>query len=168
MISIIVPIYNAEKYLEECLESIRSQTFTDFEAILINDGSTDKSLEICKTYKTHDNRFHIIDNANHGVCYTRNLGLREAKGEFIAFIDADDKYDCDFLECLFYEITNKKADIAVCDFYSEKGCEHPEWKCEKINCQDIFPMYMQGAFCNRIMNKLYCRSVVSDGTLLEA
>ena len=90
-ISIIIPCYNQAKYLEECLQSVAQQTFTDWECILINDGSTDKTEEISKKWLEKDDRFQYIFTENKGVSNARNLGLEKAKGDFIQFLDADDK-----------------------------------------------------------------------------
>lgn len=89
-LSIIIPVYNAEKTIERCINSILNQEFKDFEIILINDGSTDRSGEICSTYVNKDSRIKLYSQSNGGVSSARNVGLREAKGEFITFIDADD------------------------------------------------------------------------------
>ena len=87
-LSIIIPVYNAEKTIERCINSILNQEFKDFEIILINDGSTDRSGEICSTYVNKDSRIKLYSQSNGGVSSARNVGLREAKGEFIIFIDA--------------------------------------------------------------------------------
>lgn len=96
-VSIIIPVYNVEKYIARCIESVLNQTFNDFELILINDGSKDKSLEIMNNYK-NDNRVIIIDQKNMGPAKTRNKGIEEAKGEYIMFIDSDDYIDKDYIE----------------------------------------------------------------------
>ena len=96
-ISVIVPVYNSEKYLYNCLQSIRNQQFTDFEVIIIDDGSTDNSLQICKDFAQQDNRFKIIHKKNEGVSIARNQGLKLAQGKWIAFIDSDDEISTDFL-----------------------------------------------------------------------
>lgn len=101
MISVIVPIYNTEKYLDKCLDSIQNQTFTDFEVIMVDDGSTDKSSEICKQYE-EDSRFKYYYKYNGGSSSARNLGLKQASGEYIAFVDSDDMLDPDYLETLAY------------------------------------------------------------------
>lgn len=98
LISIIIPIYNGEKYLSKCLDSILAQRFTDFELLLINDGSVDSSLEICRRYATNDERIRIFDIPNGGVSAARNLGIANAKGEWVMFIDADDWVEQRLLE----------------------------------------------------------------------
>ena len=97
MISIIVPVYNVESYLKECLESIQKQTYTNFEVILVNDGSTDYSKDICEEYCRKDSRFHLINQKNQGQSIARNRGVAESTGEFIVFIDSDDIVKFDLL-----------------------------------------------------------------------
>lgn len=114
-ISVIVPVYNCEKYLEKCINSILSQSFEDFELILINDGSTDSSLEICKKYSYLDNRIVLINQKNMGVSNTRKKGITLAKGNYICFIDSDDYIDKDSLKILFKNINESSVDIVCCN-----------------------------------------------------
>ena len=97
-ISIIIPVYNSEKYLSKCIDSILNQTYKDFELLLINDGSKDNSLSIMKEYSLKDNRIKVIDQKNMGVAKTRNKGIELATGEYITFIDNDDTIQIDYLE----------------------------------------------------------------------
>lgn len=90
MLTIIVPIYNTENYLSECIDSILNQSYKDIELILINDGSTDNSSSICDEYSSKDKRIKVIHIENRGVSYARNTGLSIAKGEYITFVDSDD------------------------------------------------------------------------------
>ena len=113
LISIIVPIYNVEKYLRQCLDSIRDQSYQNFECLLINDGSPDNSADICKEYVSKDPRFRYIEKEHGGVSSARNLGLEHSKGEYITFIDSDDWVDSDYLEVLYKSLTDEKADVAV-------------------------------------------------------
>lgn len=108
LVSIIIPVYNAEKYLHKCVESVLSQTYKNLQIILINDGSTDKSKEICNHLATRDERVCVIHNSNHGVSYTRNLGIEKALGEFICFLDSDDWLSSEFIEIF---INDFSADI---------------------------------------------------------
>lgn len=112
-ISVILPIYNGEKYLEACLESVRSQTFTDFECLCVNDGSPDNSAEIVERFIEKDSRFILINQENAGVSAARNTGIDTAKGEFIAFIDQDDMYHSQILEVLLHMIITTCADVAA-------------------------------------------------------
>lgn len=108
LISIIVPVYNTEEYIGECIESILNQTYTNFELILVNDGSTDDSLDICRQYEGKDMRVKILNKTNGGVSSARNFGLREATGDFISFVDSDDIIRPDYLE---YLVSNVEDDI---------------------------------------------------------
>jgi Glycosyltransferases involved in cell wall biogenesis len=112
-ISVVIPVYNVEKYLEECLDSVISQTLRDIEIICVNDGSTDNSLEILKGYQKQDDRIIIIDQQNQGVASARNNAIDIAKGKFIAFMDPDDYYPgSDVLECLYNGA--KRNDTHIC------------------------------------------------------
>lgn len=111
-ISIIVPIYNAEKTIEKCINSILKQTYPDYELLLINDGSKDNSQELIKKYQKN-NKVKIINQKNHGVAYTRNLGIKKAIGKYIMFIDNDDYIDENYLEKHITIIEKEKSDIVI-------------------------------------------------------
>ncbi len=118
IISIIIPVYNAEKYLRRCIESILTQSLTDFELILINDGSIDKSAEICDEYAKKDNRIIVVHRCNGGASAARNDGLRIAKGKYIGFVDADDYIDKDMYMLMLSATESENADIVVSDYFS--------------------------------------------------
>ena len=112
-LSVIVPVYNTEKYLRECLDSVINQTLKDIEIICINDGSTDRSLDILKEYAKQDTRIKIINKKNEGAAAARNDGIRIANGEFVCFMDSDDYYpDCDILEEVTYQA--EKNGVNIC------------------------------------------------------
>ena len=116
-ISIIVPIYNAEKYIKKCVNSLINQTKKELEIILINDGSTDDTLKILKEYK--DKRIKLFSNKNQGIGKTRNFGISKATSEYIMFCDSDDYYEPNMCE-LMYDIAKKEdLDIVICDFFKE-------------------------------------------------
>lgn len=115
-ISIIVPIYNSEKYLKQCIESLITQTFKNIEIILINDGSTDKSKQICEEYAVKDDRIKLINKNNEGVSVARNIGIKIATGKYIAFIDSDDWLEPIYLETLYNEISKNNADLVICNY----------------------------------------------------
>lgn len=119
MISIILPVYNASPYLKQCIESILKQTYINFELIIINDGSTDNSLEICIEFENLDNRILLINQENKGIGFTRNLGLEKASGEYIYWVDADDWIEKDTIEILYNAINQYSANIAVCGYVEE-------------------------------------------------
>lgn len=116
--SIIVPVYNAEKYLDKCLNSIKQQTEPNFEAIIINDGSKDKSENIINQY-LKDSRFKLISQENHGIGYSRNKGIKASKGKYLVFIDSDDYIEKNFLENMLNKIEKDKLDIVICDYIEE-------------------------------------------------
>lgn len=120
LISIIVPIYNTEKYLSDCLNSIVSQTYTNLEIILVNDGSEDQSLEICRMFKAIDDRIIIVNQENRGVSSARNNGKKYARGKYILFIDADDELTQNMIKILVNDAETNRADITVCGIYEIK------------------------------------------------
>lgn len=118
-VSIIVPVYNVEKYLERCLDSIINQTFKDIEVIALNNGSTDNSLNILLEYAEKDKRIKVIDNYNLGVSEARNIGIREANGKYIVFVDSDDWIDKNMIEVLHSNIVKNDSDLVMCTYVRE-------------------------------------------------
>lgn len=116
LISIIVPIYNVEQYLGECIDSICSQTYQELEIILIDDGSTDNCPKLCDSYALKDSRIKVIHQPNQGLSAARNVGYKESNGKYIAFIDSDDKISDIFIESLYEIIIKNNAQIAVCAY----------------------------------------------------
>lgn len=113
-ISVIIPVYNVEKYLPECLESILNQTFQDFEIICVDDGSTDRSLDILQEYKRKDDRFVILQQRHAGAGIARNHGLKLAEGKYIQFLDSDDYFEPTLLEEMYNHAEKFGADLTVC------------------------------------------------------
>lgn len=113
-ISIIIPVYGVEKYIAKCIESIKKQTFTDFEAVLINDGTKDNSVAVAEKVIAGDERFIILNKENGGQGSARNLGLDTALGDYIAFIDSDDYVEPRFLQAMYEKITEENADVCAC------------------------------------------------------
>jgi len=120
IISIIIPVYNVEKYIHRCMESILSQTFSDFECILVDDCSTDTSGQLCDDYIKKDNRIKVIHNSqNKGSSQTRKVGFEESKGEFILFLDSDDWIEPDMVSLLYQKAELDNCDITICNVYYE-------------------------------------------------
>ena len=115
-ISMIVPVYQVEKYIAQCIESVINQTFHDFELILIDDGSKDNSGKICDSYAEKDNRIRVIHTENKGAAAARNMGLEQASGRYITFLDGDDYLAENMLERLYEVIDGSEYDVVVCDF----------------------------------------------------
>lgn len=124
MISIIVPVYNVEPYLRQSLESILHQTYSNIEILLIDDGSTDRSGEICEEYAQANSRIKVFHTKNNGLSAARNLGLQEAKGEYIGFVDSDDWIEPTMYEVLLHRLMDTGADISVCEIWMEDSSSH--------------------------------------------
>lgn len=112
-VSVIIPVYNAQEGIKQCLNSLLNQSFTDFEIILLNDGSTDNSLEVIKKYAAVNDFIRVIDKENEGVAKTRNKGIQLANGKYIVFIDNDDFIDSDYLERFYNAIDQEQLDIVL-------------------------------------------------------
>ncbi|WP_190279513.1 glycosyltransferase [Ornithinibacillus gellani] len=119
VVSVIVPVYNGEQYLSKCIESIISQTFSDLEVIIVNDGSTDKSGKIADYYASKDDRIKVIHKEFGGVSSARNMGLGVAKGEYIGFVDGDDYIDRHMYETLYQLCNDYQSEIAICNLGRE-------------------------------------------------
>ena len=176
MISVIVPVYNVETYLEECLDSIQNQTYTDFEVLLVNDGSTDKSKEICGKYCKQDNRFQLLNQENQGLSAARNSGVAASTGEFIAFVDSDDIILPNYLETLMHYM-REDVDIVESQFTISKE----EFLAESYkeltilfegNSQEAVKIFPKHVLNVNAVTKLYRRSIVEavpyiDGVIFE-
>ena len=137
-VSVIIPVYNVEEYLRECLNSVVNQTLKEIEIICIDDGSTDKSLEILKEYAKKDNRITIINRENRGVGYSRNEGIKISKGEFIAFMDPDDYYpDVSVLNIMFNKAIEYK--VKICGGSLIVYDEHRKIEIQKKGKNEYFP-----------------------------
>lgn len=124
LISIVVPVYNVSNYLRRCLDSILKQTYSKFEIILVNDGSTDGSAAICQEYLEKDSRIRLVHQENQGPSAARNLGISLAKGEYLTFIDSDDFVEEAYLELLYRSLVVNQADISICNFTSYNEERH--------------------------------------------
>ena len=113
-VSVIVPVYNVEKYIHRCVDSILGQTFSDLELIRVDDGSPDNCPSICDEYAAKDNRVRVIHQENRGLSAARNAGLDVMAGEFVSFVDSDDWLEDSFLEVMLKHIWNEESDIAMC------------------------------------------------------
>lgn len=123
LVSLVIPVYNVENYLRECLNSVLNQTHKELQVILVNDGSTDHSLSICEEFKSLDSRIEIISTENKGLSSARNLGIEVARAEYICFIDSDDFIATEYVEKLLNQLLLSNADIVMCNFYSYQDGE---------------------------------------------
>ena len=117
LISIIIPVYKVEKYLEKCIESVLKQTYTNLQIILVDDGSPDNCGKICDEYAKKDSRIEVIHKANGGLSDARNVGISKAKGRYIGFVDSDDYIKEDMYEILLNLIKKYDADVSICNLY---------------------------------------------------
>lgn len=136
--SVIVPVYNVEKYLEPCMKSLMNQTFKNIEIICINDGSTDNSLRLLNNYRKIDNRITVINKANEWVSVARNEGLQIAGGGYVLFVDSDDFVENNLCEKLFEELELTKADIIVygASIFPQKVVDYKEWLLDTLKVQE--------------------------------
>ena len=171
MISIIIPVYNVENYLEECLKSVQSQTYTNIEVILVNDGSTDKSKLICERYCKEDRRFHLLNQENQGQSVARNMGVAASTGEFIAFVDSDDIILLNYLETLMHymaedvDIVESQFTVSKKKFLDEKTKE-PTIIFEG-DSQEAVKAFSNHTLSVNPVTKLYRRTVVESVPYLE-
>lgn len=169
LISIVIPIFNAQKYLKECIDSVLSQTYKNIEIILVNDGSTDCSGKICDSYAEKDTRIKVIHNENQGVSVSRNIGIKEAKGLYITFIDADDFVSEQYIEILYKLIKNDNAEISMIgnDEQYEGKIIKTNRKIRKIlNSEEIIKMMLEEKYLSAVCwGKMYKKVLFEDQSL---
>ena len=158
-ISVIVPIYNAEKYLHRCIDSLLAQTFTDFEILLIDDGSTDNSGKICDEYAAQDIRVRVFHKENGGVSSARQLGIDKAKGEYSIHADPDDWVEPEMLYDLYHKALCDNADMVICDFYIDKqtGVEMCKQNIQECIPSNVFERLISQKLHGSCWNKLIRR-----------
>lgn len=165
LVSIIVPIYNVEKYLEKCVCSILNQDYNNLEVILVNDGSTDKSLEICERLQKKDNRIKIINQKNLGVSAARNNGFYYSKGDYICFIDSDDIIEIDMVSTLVKLLQENECEVANCNIHIiEKDKTERNFYTNKnikiYNSSELKKYFLLGKVSHACWDKMYKREVL--------
>ena len=161
LISVIVPIYNVEKYLNRCIESIVNQTYKNLEIILVDDGSPDNCPQICDQWKEKDNRIKVIHKENGGLSDARNAGLDIAQGEYIAFVDSDDYIHVRMYETLINVLLEKDCDIVQCDFSKVTDGQHInddplDYKIKEYNVKEaLYSLINENPLKQVVWNKLY-------------
>lgn len=170
-ISIVVPVHDAEKYLHDSLNSIKSQTFTDFEVLLIDDGSDDHSLSVLQDFHTADTRFKVFHQDNRGTSSARNVGLENAVGEFVCFVDADDKIAPTYLEDLYWamgdQVDSTMGGFRRIDLLSHEECEVvPQKKIETLE-ENLLGFYAANSkdWQRYMVNRLFRRSIIQTNKL---
>lgn len=158
LISIIVPVYNTEKYLDRCIQSVLAQTYTNWELLLINDGSTDTSGIICDKYAFKDSRIRVFHKINEGVSATRNYGIAHILGEYVIHVDSDDWIEPEMLHDMYQAIRDSKADMVICDFYEEyrnsqtirQIVQRPSDNDAQTVLMEMF-QHLHGSCCNKLI-----------------
>lgn len=166
LISVIVPIYNVEKYLSKCLKSILNQSYNNIEIILVNDGSSDNSEKICEEFLNIDNRFILINQANSGLSQARNAGFKKSNGKYIIFIDSDDYIHSKMIDELYQQIITEKADVSICNItnvYSHSEapqCSNPNiyytTDTEGFISDYLIGEKIPGSICNKLIKREIC------------
>lgn len=167
LISVIVPVYNVEKYLSSCIESIINQTYHNLEILLIDDGSTDNSGKICDEYAQKDERIHVVHQENKGQSCARNVGIKRASGRYIAFVDSDDRLHLKMYEKLISMMKEKNADIAFCELKAVSEKEQVEDNIDESNIYEKFltpsealrEILLNAKVGNYVMIKLFKREL---------
>ena len=157
-VSVLVPVYNAQKYLERCVDSIFGQTFTDYELILIDDGSTDDSGKMCDDYARSNPQVRVIHQTNQGVSAARQAGLDAATGEYVIFADPDDWVEPTMLEELFEVAINNDADVVLCDFWINSSAAEGDRKYQNLrtlSSDSVLSQLISGELHGFTWNKLY-------------
>lgn len=165
LISVVVPVYNVEKWLSKCIDSILSQTYGDFELILVNDGSKDRSLEICTKYAQIDSRIIVIDKDNEGVSTTRNIGIRNAHGKYICFVDSDDVVGPNYLSSLLDSRLKFNSPLVISGMTLYFNGEKREYKVEealyeKSNFLQLFSSPVTSFLLRGPCCKLFDREII--------
>ena len=172
-ISVIVPVYNAGEFLLKCLDSLREQTYTDLEILLIDDGSTDGSGDVCDEYAEKDSRFRVIHQENQGVSGARNTGLKNAEGSYIGFVDADDWTEPEYYETLYKLITKENAETHTCPtasmccmFFGNRPFYPSDLREEAFFGKDDVLRFSLTDRYNSLSCKLFRREVIAEKNLL--
>ena len=170
-VSVIIPVYNAEKYLAECIESLLSQTLKECEFIFINDGSKDRSRQVIEDYQKLDNRILLINQENQGVSIARNTGLQTAAGEYIGFVDADDYIEKDMYERLYHSAKQGDCDVVISNFESEMEgqvfiTKYPFPINQILHKEyienELLPYFLKADNLNSVVNKVFKNQVIKE------
>ena len=168
LISVIVPIYNVEKYLDKCVDSIINQTYKNLEIILVDDGSPDNCPKMCDDYAKKDSRIKVVHKENGGLSDARNVGMEVATGEYVSFIDSDDYISLDFYETLFQTMIDNDSDIVECSvvkFYEDNNFDEYSDDLKVTNYDTLYALdglISESPFKQHVWNKLYKSSVALD------
>lgn len=175
-ISVLMPVYNSEKFLLETVQAVINQSYIDWELILVDDGSTDNSKEICTKLMNDDKRIKYIFQENLGVSHTRNVALENAKGKYIVFVDSDDLIHEDYLKILINSIEKSNSDVSVCNFIERKISNtgkieditrefYPKEVMEMSEMKDYIMDFGNSGLLNPLWNKIYKREIIENNNI---
>lgn len=173
-VSVIIPVYNAEKYIQECIQSLLNQTIKECEFIFIDDGSTDKSREMIEYYQKKDKRIIFVSQKNQGVSVARNQGLKLARGKYIGFVDADDYIKEDMYMMLYETAILGDKDVVICNFESESDgriilSTFPFTQDNELNKEfiekELIPYFIKTDHLNSVVNKIYKNQIIREKKL---
>lgn len=174
LVSVIIPVYNAERFLKECIQSVCNQTYRNLEILIINDGSSDDTHSIIDEYANIDSRIRSFSKVNSGPSDTRNTGLETATGDYVSFVDADDWIAVNMIESMVREMNEKKSDLVVCEvnqFSNDPGDSTVRRRFQEMPTDDITPSnqflsrFISGEFDYANWNKLYKRSIIEENSI---
>ena len=155
LITVVIPIYKVEQYLDKCIQSIINQTYKNLQIILVNDGSPDNCGKICDEYALKDNRIEVIHKINGGLSDARNVGIGRAKGKYIGFVDSDDYIEKDMYENMYNLLEERNADVCICNFYNvienNNIIKNPNNGIQEYNKIDMYSTYIS----NKIFHYIY-------------
>ncbi len=166
MITVVVSIYNVEKYLDRCIQSLMQQTYKDFELLLVDDGSPDQCPQMCDEWEKKDTRITVYHKTNGGLSSARNYGIEHAKGEYIIFPDPDDWVESDYLERLVTLKNEYQADLSICGYYLGNSMLESCTSIAVLNTRDALEqLMMPRSFCGFAWNKLYNMDIIIKNDL---
>lgn len=170
-VSIIIPVYNVEAFLPKCLDSVINQDYPNIEIIIVNDGSTDSSLDICRLYDNNFENVRLINQLNKGVSVARNIGIQNATGDYCCFIDSDDYVETNYVSTMVEFISQADIDLVCCGCYRENNNGGVLWTRRCINHtllsnQDaMINLYSSAGFCGWPWNKMFKLSIINDNNI---
>lgn len=162
LISIIIPIYNSADFLEECLLSVKQQTYKNIEVILVDDGSRDESKLICQKFIENDERFILFVQENQGVSVARNRGLQSVRGEYITFVDSDDMIDAHYIEYLYGAIKNYNVNLSVCDRYIFSDNLPNVNGSSTVQIRDVNESFFERSMISNVWGRMFAKTIIKD------
>lgn len=171
LVSVIIPVYNAEEYLDKCIRSVLSQTYKNTEIILINDGSTDRSMELCEIYALNEKNIKLFSQQNSGASSARNVGLTNSTGDYIVFVDSDDWIMPTYIEDLYNSLIEYSADMIIVDYFIERDSELIYRKKQGLtnvytNIETLNNIFDKDKYMGYLWNKIYQAEIIKGNNIV--